>query len=150
MSALIVCLGLSLLFVVSVNARGDKYKTEGKTTHVRDVEELLDQKAKLDNKSVSVSGEIEEVLDERTFILESGGLFDDEVVVFMDKNVQADELNRLIKEDKELIVNGTFKRATVAEIEREHDWKFSSDSKKKLKKSQAYILGSQLSEQLAE
>lgn len=153
LALLVLSLGLTAY------AAGDKHKAQMQqevadektaVVPVDDVEALLDKRATMNNKRVSVSGEVEEVLDQRTFILESGGLFNDEVVVFLDKGVTADDIQRLIKEDKEIIVNGTFKALSVVEIERDYDWDFKPEIEAELNKAGSYILGSELKEQLSE
>ena len=93
---------------------------------VEDVEELLDDYEDFIGKKVSVPGEVEYRIDSRTFVLESGGLINDEIVVFLPKGF-ADDQSTMIVDDADLTVKGTIITYNVVEVEREMDWDWTPE-----------------------
>ena len=105
---------------------------------LEDVEELLDNVARYNNQKVKVSGEVEEVIDRQAFILESGGLFNDEIVVLIPKN------NMRVEEDSEVTVTGTVRAVGLVEIEREYGWDLDPQIKIELENVEAYLIADRI------
>jgi len=86
-----------------------------------DVEELNDELARYAGQRVSVEGEVEEWLDPRSFVLEGGGLFNDEIAVVIPPNAQGLDPQRL-REDADIVVSGTVRATPLIELQRELSW----------------------------
>lgn len=140
---------LALAFAISGFAAGDKKHIQGETTRVENVKTLLKDVDKFSDKMVSVQGKVEGILDDRTFILESGGFFNNEIVVFLDKGTES-ALRDMIKEDAKLIVKGKLRPVSVTEIEKEHNWKFGKEVREELRKGSSFILASDLMKEYSE
>lgn len=109
----------------------------GETQQIKtfeDVEELLDDIARYDGQKVKVPGEVEEKIDERAFILESGGIFNDEIVVMMPEG------RLMVTEDSEVVVTGTVRAIGFVEIEREYGWDLDPQIKVELEDVEAFII----------
>lgn len=76
------------------------------TLYIEDVESLLDNKAQYDGLRVSVSGQITKQLDSKSFILESGGVLNDEVLVMTTKD---QDFSQNLKQKTSMNVTGTFR-----------------------------------------
>lgn len=86
-----------------------------------DVEELNDNLSRYRNQSVKVAGEVQDKLGPRAFVIESGGVFDDEITVIVPKNatgLRADAVG----DDASVVVTGKVRTADRYEIEREFGW----------------------------
>ncbi|QBQ56491.1 hypothetical protein E3U44_07405 [Nitrosococcus wardiae] len=83
---------------------------------VEDVEELLDSITRYKGQTVRVSGEVEEIIDQKAFILESGGLFNNEIVVLVPQG------NLTVMEGIDVTVTGTVRVISLIEIDREYGW----------------------------
>ena len=105
---------------------------------VEDVEELLDNSSKYIGKTVQVTGEVEEkyATMKDSFVLESGGWFNDEITVIPKRGYTMPALT----EDDDIQVTGTVRRSSVIEIERELDWDLDSEVEYELESSEAYIV----------
>lgn len=86
-----------------------------------DVEELNDDITSRTNKKVTVAGEISEFLDARSFVLESGGIFDDEITVVLPKDLKGLQPQNL-REEADVVVTGTVRELPVVEARRELGW----------------------------
>lgn len=93
------------------------------------VKYLNENAAQFASGAVRVQGELEGTFDQRSFVLESGGPFDDEIRVVVPKGVQAPQLER----DASLVVTGEVRRIDVAEIEREIGWDLNPEIEIELK-----------------
>ncbi|EDZ65450.1 hypothetical protein NOC27_2130 [Nitrosococcus oceani AFC27] len=109
-------------------------QTGAQPQQLEDVEALLDNVVRYDGKKVSVSGEVEEVIDEKAFILESGGLFEDEMVVLKPAG------NLMVKEDYEVTVTGTVRAVALVDIEREYGWDLDPQIKIELENIEAFLI----------
>lgn len=105
-----------------------------------DVEVLNDQPARYDGRQVRVPGEVSERVDDRSFILESGGWIDDEILVVLSQN--ATQLAGLVNDDAELIVTGTVRTYQVVDIERETGWDFNPEIEAEFEDIKAVIIAS--------
>ncbi|EDZ65767.1 hypothetical protein NOC27_2447 [Nitrosococcus oceani AFC27] len=106
----------------------------GQSQTVEDVEELLDNIERYDGQKVTVSGEVEERIDKRSFILESGGLFNDEIVVVMPKG------NLNVQEDDEVAVTGKVRAVKFVDIEREYNWVLNEEIKSEIEDVEAFLI----------
>jgi hypothetical protein len=70
------------------------------------------------NERVAVRGEIEEYLGPGSFVLESGGIFDDEITVVVPQDVKGlDPV--MLREDNDVVVSGMVRAMSKIDIERE-------------------------------
>jgi cytochrome c-type biogenesis protein CcmE len=79
----------------------------------------MDDVNKYEDKRLRVPGEVEEHIDPRAFILESGGIFDDEVTVIQTEGVEGLDPS-LLREDSDIVVTGKVRTLTVYDVEREY------------------------------
>lgn len=85
------------------------------------------------DKHVRVTGEVDEIYSDRAFRLEgTGWAFNDDITVLMKKPMDAASGGAL-KQDDELIVDGTVRRFVVADVERDLGWDLSPEIEIKLK-----------------
>src|SRR5690606_397790 len=103
---------------------------------------LMDKIDQYSDTKISVSGEVEEV-DQNAFILEGGGLFNDEVVVLFGKNMNADQ-KLLISEDKDVLVEGQIKKGRVADAATDLGYQFDSEVLRKLHRAENYIVADRI------
>lgn len=87
---------------------------------IEDVETLNDNIAKYNNKTVRVKGEVKDKIDPKAVTIESGGIFNDEIVVVAGKNMKGDLAS--LKDDANVEVTGTIRTVPVVEIRRELSW----------------------------
>jgi hypothetical protein len=88
---------------------------------VLDVEELRDDLNRFTNQTVKVAAEIDTWIGPRAFIIESGGIINDHVLVVVPpaaKGIQAKDL----KTDDDVLITGKVRALTVLELERELGW----------------------------
>jgi hypothetical protein len=88
---------------------------------ILDVEQLNDRIDTLIGNRVTVAGEIHKKLDAQSFVLESGGIFDDEITVIVPRDAKGISM-RSFAEDSDVVVTGTVRTAPLVEIERELGW----------------------------
>jgi len=108
-----------------------------------DVRELNLNIAKYAGKQVSVSGEIDDKVGPRSFILESGGVFDDEIIVILPTNVQGLKPEQL-REDANIVVTGTVRPMTVVEVERELNWDLTPEVEVEFEGIQNYLVADKI------
>jgi hypothetical protein len=111
---------------------------EGVVQKFEDVEELLDDVEQYDGRRIQVSGEVEEKIDDHSFILESGGFFNDEIPVLMPEKSMA------IKEDSDVTVTGVVRTDDIDEIGREYGWNVSPEIKADLEKVKAFLIAEKI------
>lgn len=131
--AAIVMITLSAVSFAQTNQSIDKTRYQ----FVENVEELLDNIARYDNKKVRVPGEVEEI-DRRAFILESGGVFQDEIIVVMP------ETGMWVREDADVIVAGTVRTISIIEIEREYGLDLDPEIEIELKDREAFLIAERI------
>lgn len=115
-------------------SRAGGQQAGGQPHTVENVKELLKNLEHLDGQKVTVSGEVEERIDQTSFILESGGIFNDEIVVVMPKG----KLN--IQEDDEVTVTGTVRSAKFVDIESEYNWALDEETKSEIEGEDAFLI----------
>ncbi|ADJ29392.1 conserved hypothetical protein [Nitrosococcus watsonii C-113] len=116
------------------SSRMDGQQAGGQAQTVEDVEKLLDNIERYDGQKVTVSGEVEERIDKKAFILESGGLFNDEIVVVMPKG------NLNVQEDDEVTVTGTVRAVKFVDVEREYDWVLDEEIRTEIEDVDAFLI----------
>lgn len=96
----------------------------GQVQTVDDVQTLNKGISNYDNKKVKVTGEIKDKLDKRSFVLEGGGIMNDEIVVVVDPKVQGQKTANVdkLKENAKIEVTGTVKAVPVASVREELSW----------------------------
>lgn len=105
--------------------------------YVENVEELLDNVAYYADKKVQVSGEVEEI-DGRVFILESGGVFNDEIVVVLS------EASMRVMEDSDVTVSGTVRTISFVEVEREYGLDLDPEIEVELENKEAFLIADRI------
>lgn len=116
-------------------------KTTAATT-VKDVETILDNVSLYNGKKITVTGEIQDRPDARSFVLESGGLLNDEIVVIDAKRKTAVKLD----EDSQVSVSGTVRAAPIVDLRRELSWDLDPQIETELEGAQAFIIAEQISQ----
>lgn len=114
-------------------------QAENEPMPVGSVNHLVDNAGKYVDKRITVAGEVEEWLDPRTFVLESGGIFMDEVTVIMPKGAKGLD-PALLREDSDIRVTGTVRSASAVDIEREFDWDFAPAINVELESANTYLI----------
>ncbi|MCW8193391.1 hypothetical protein F6455_01160 [Proteobacteria bacterium 005FR1] len=114
-------------------------QAEQEAMPVGSVNHLLDNAGKYVNERITVPGEVEELLDPRTFVLESGGIFMDEVTVVVPKGTKGFN-PALLREDSDIRVTGTVRQASAVDIEQELDFKFAPAIKIELDSADTYLV----------
>lgn len=114
----------------------------GETAGAVNVNTVSTLNANLDlykNKMVAVHGEVDDKVNERAFLLESGGLINDELVVIASDKIPADQL-AAIKEDSEVQVKGTVKVMSLADAKKEFRWTLSKEDEKELRDVKTFLV----------
>ncbi|QBQ56435.1 hypothetical protein E3U44_03555 [Nitrosococcus wardiae] len=129
---------LLMTFSVITSAQAAGQQAGGEPQTLENVEELLDDVLRYDGKKVRVSGEVEELIDQHSFILESGGLFNDEMVVLIPEgNMKA---HARVTEDSKVTVTGTVRAVGLVEVEREYGWDLDPHLKVELENVEAFLI----------
>lgn len=125
---------------------GQRQRAAATQASPMNVEQLNDNIAQHSGKQVSVAGEIEEWLDSRSFVLESGGLFNDEIAVVVPPNAKGVDLQRL-SEDADIVVSGTVRSVPVIELERELGWDFDPELEVEFEGTKHFLVVDRISRQ---
>jgi hypothetical protein len=109
---------------------------------VKNVKELLDNIVRYNGKKIQVSGKVDKILDDHSFILESGGIFNNEIVVIVPKN------NIKVKENESPVtVTGTLSTADLIETETYYGQKLNPELSIEKDEVAAYIVADSVEEQ---
>ncbi|MFP2901684.1 hypothetical protein [Corallococcus sp. 4LFB] len=108
-----------------------------------DVEELNDNISSYVGQKVSVAGEIENKLDARSFVMESGGIFDDEIVVVVPQKSQGLRPVRL-REDANIVVTGTVRSIPIVDVERQLGWDLDPELKIELEGTRNFLVADRI------
>jgi hypothetical protein len=113
------------------------------TVHkVKNVKELLNNIARYDGQKIQVSGKVDKKIDNHSFILESGGLFNNEIVVIVPKN------NMTVTEgNSPVTVTGTLRTADIFEIETYYNQKLNPELSIEKDEIEAYIVADNVEQQ---
>lgn len=111
-----------------------------------DVEKLNDEPTRYVGQRVSVAGELQEWLDARAFVLESGGIFDDEMTVIVPKDAKGMS-PRELPEDADIVVTGTVRSTTLVEIERELGWDLDPELEIEFDGTRTYLVAERIAPQ---
>ncbi|MFP5386180.1 MAG: hypothetical protein ACLGHN_08885 [Bacteriovoracia bacterium] len=135
----VTLLGFSLL-TTSFTAFAQKTGAQEKPVQVADVETLMDNISDYQGKKVTVTGEVEDVIDKKSIIVESGGIINDEIVV-----IGRDSLNpKALKEDAKVQVTGTVRAVPVVEVEREVGWDLEPEVEAELKAVNVFLVADEI------
>lgn len=107
---------------------GKKQPAQGNTQAVQptlpaqlDVEEVNDNPQRFAGKTISVAGEVEDWVSARSFVLESGGVFDDEMTVIVPAGAKG-IAPEFLSEDANIVVTGRVVTAPLLDIQRDYGW----------------------------
>ncbi len=112
-----------------------------------DVEELNDDLQLYTDRQVEIAGEIEDRLDAHSFVLESGGFFDDEVAVVIPESVRKQTDPSLLRNDADVVVTGTLRATPIVEVERELGWDLDPELELELESVAAYVVAEKIERQ---
>lgn len=114
-----------------------------RTMDVQDLNANIDQYL---GKKISVAGEIEDKEGPRSFVLESGGIFNDEILVVVPNNARG--LNpQQLQDDADIVVSGTVRAMTVMDVERELGWDLDPELEVEMEGTRNYLVADQISRQ---
>lgn len=121
-------------------AMGQGAASAQKTTPTN-VEQVKDSPAYFYGKEVRLSGEVDDVLSDRSFVLEGAGwAFNDNITVLTKTPVNIDGAS--LFNDEEVIVRGTVRPFVVAEVERDLGWDLGPDLEAQLREKPVVIADS--------
>jgi hypothetical protein len=128
------------VFSTTTFAETTNQLAQGVVKKFENVEDLLDNVAEYDGRRVQVSGEVEKIIDTRSFILEGGGIFNDEIIVFIP------EKGMIVTEDSDVTVTGVVRTVGFVEIEREYGWDLDPQVKTELEKVKVYLIAENIAQ----
>jgi len=112
-------------------------------TEVKDVETLNDDLSKYSGQVVRVSGKVEDKIDSRSIVLESGGIFNDEIVVISGPKVKGTNIGTL-KEDAKVVVTGTVVMKTVTDFQKEYNWTMTPEMAGEFTDTRAFLVADEI------
>lgn len=115
-----------------------------KVLDVTDIETLNDDIKKYDGKTVRVKGEVEDKIDTRSVVIESGGVIDDEIVVIGGPNLKGQQIADLV-EDSEVVVTGTVVSKPMAEIRKQYGWNVDEKMAGEFRNVKSYLIADEIS-----
>lgn len=83
--------------------------------------DINSQIQRFNQQTVAVAGELKDRLSGRVFVIESGGIFNDEITVVVPKGAKGLDPASL-QDDADVVVTGKVQRAQVVEVHRDADW----------------------------
>ena len=107
-----------------------------------DVEALMDKVENLNGQKVAVSGEVDDIAG-TTFVLEGGGIINDEIVVVLGKGME-DAQKGLVADDSEIQIEGTIHQGRLVDASGELGVNFDSDLRDRLNKVQQYLVAEKI------
>jgi hypothetical protein len=131
----------SMAAVVAAVALGNN--REHGATRFEDVEALMDKVEMYDNKTVTVPGEVDHLIDPKSFVLESGGLLNDEIVVVMSKSL-SDAQKQMAVDDANVIVTGKIRRVSAADLRKELGWEFDAKLDKQFGRAKQFLIADEI------
>ena len=117
-------------------------------TRFEDVETLRGQIENYRGKRVTVSGEVKRILSPRAFVLESGGLINDDLVGVMPKAVDSTQ-SALVRDDANLVVTGKLHRGTATEVQTDLGWEWEAPLRDRLTRVNDYLVVDRITTQQA-
>lgn len=133
----VLAVGFSTVFAW---ANVDETRT---VTEVKDVETLNDDLNKYSGKVVRVSGKIEDRIDSTSVVLESGGIFNDEIIVINGPNLKGTNVNSL-KENAKVVVTGTVVMKPLADFRREYNWTLTPQLDGEFTDTRAFLVADEI------
>lgn len=130
--------------LLSSMAWANKNTTTKNLIEVKDVETIMDDLNKYSGKVVRVTGEIEDKIDSRSAVLESGGIFNDEIIIISGPNLKGSSIDSL-KEDTNVTVTGTVVMKPITDIRREYDWNLDTGIEPEFSDVKAYLIAEEIS-----
>jgi hypothetical protein len=124
---------------------GDR-QTKAAPTQTMDVQDLNMNISQHVGQRVSVAGEIEEKPGPRSLILESGGIFNDEILVIVPANAQGLKAQQL-QDDADIVVTGTVRSMSVVEVERELGWDLNPEIEVELEGTRNFLVAERITRQ---
>jgi hypothetical protein len=135
---------LAALLAAPLLASGAGDQQAQRVHQVQSVEELRDKMVMFHDQQVSVTGEVKDKLDARSFVLESGGILDDEIIVITSPKTRGLRLADL-REDAEVVVTGTVRNVPLVEIQQETGWELGSDLEHEIQGARNFLIVDRIS-----
>jgi hypothetical protein len=136
--------GLSVLALVACDRDKDRPAPEQRpavTAPGASVDAIKEAPGHYFGKTVHVSGEVDQIFSDRAFELEgSGWAFDDNIIVLTKAPVRV--VGAPLASGDDVIVTGTVRPFTVAEVERDLGWDLGTDLEVKLSKRPVLVASS--------
>lgn len=111
--------------------------------NAKDVEEINDDLKAFSNKKVKVVGEVKDLIDAKAFVLESGGIFNDEIVVVGDLGLKPRPISDL-KEDQKIEVTGILRTTTIVDLKKELSWDLDPQMEAELEGVKGFIVADRI------
>ncbi len=137
------CLFISAFIFVGLLSAQSFGNSANVAIDVKDVETLNDDLSKYANKKIKVSGEVKDKIDSKSMVIESGGIFNDEIVVIAGPNLKGSIAS--YKEDADLKITGTLKAANLVDVRREYSWDLDPQVEAELQQTTAFLVADEIS-----
>lgn len=108
-------------------------------SEVKSVGTLNSNIKRYEGKTVRVRGEIESKIDARTAIIESGGLFNNEIAIVVSPTALGPQVSNL-REDDEVYVTGKIYTKSLSDFRLEHSWTLAPEIEQELNKKRAILI----------
>lgn len=108
-----------------------------------DVESLNDDLPRYRGKRVVVTGEVEDKVDSKSMVIESGGIFNDELLVVAGPMLKESDLARF-QENHEVKVSGTVRMMTAEQAKKEYGWNPTASAAERIKGRKAFLVADQI------
>lgn len=134
---------MKILIIATLLAFTAFADTDPNIVDVKDVETLKDDLSKFDGKMVRISGEVEDKLDGRAIVLESGGLVNNEILVITVPKSKGHKVDSL-KEDSEITVVGKLVSRTLSEMRKEYNWEMKPSLVDRVKGVKTFLVADEI------
>jgi len=131
---------LAIFTLLSAGAYAEETRN---VTEVKDVETLNDDISKYSGQVVRVSGEVEDRIDSRSVVLESGGIFNDEIVVISGPKAKGTNISAL-KKNAKVVVTGTVIMKPVTDFQREYNWTLTPEMTGEFTDTRAFLVADEI------
>jgi hypothetical protein len=106
-----------------------------------DVETLNDDLPQYKNKKVTVSGHVDNMIDSKSMILESGGIFDNEILVVAGPSIKDVDMEK-IHEKSDVKITGMLRIMNAAQAKKEFGW--SPSQARQIEGERAFLVADQI------
>lgn len=115
---------------------------DGKYKAFSDVKDLRNEIKATDTRNVSVVGDVQSIEHKKHFVLESGGIINDSILVITPKSL--DNLAGSLKQDQKVKVYGEVYITQQREIVRKEDWQLDPHVEAEMKRRKMFLLAEKI------